>query len=264
MQQELERLKEKDSEIQNLLEVLRQELELEKKKDKGDAKMIEEFAKLKESKEKDKESYEGEIRELKRAIAETDTQKEKDSVFANKLKSDNIKLFKQNKEMAKQIEEIKISEGNLNEAQKLNQELQDQLTKANQVLEQHKQKESENNKQSIEEENFKQKYDEIVKQYQENLDEQIAINKELNLKISNLELALQQKQEEINNEMNQFNKRAVIALKKAKEVVEKAKGSQQFPVSVPKPPTSIIKRKREAKDKNKEDEMIPEKLPKNS
>lgn len=268
LQEQITAINESHSESLNLKDQeigrLKSALETEKQRiaESSDATLSQEYISLKQLKEKDQESYEGEIRELKRLIADSEAQKEKDFVIYNKYKTDNIRLFKQNKEMNKQIEENKSKEANLDEAQKLNLDLQDQLQKANQQLEEHKAKQAEDSKMNVEEENLKQKYDEIVKHLQEDVSEQKLLNIELNAKISNLEAALSKKTAEINTESSLLAKRAVLALKKAKEVVEKAKSSQAFPISIPKPPTSIIKRKREVKDKDKEDQMVPEKLQK--
>lgn len=247
------------------IEKLRLELEAEKKRliEISDVTLSQEYISLKQLKEKDQESYEGEIRELKKSIAESEAQKEKDIACLNKFKSDNIKLFKQNKEMNKQIEENKTNDANFEESKRLNVSFMEQLQKAGKELEEFRAKDIEAKKLNVEEQDIKKKLQETIKQLQNDILEQKSRNEELSLKIANLEAALSKKTEEVNSESSLYVKKAVIALKKAKEVVEKAKSNQPFPVSMPKPPVSTVKRKREAKDKNKEDEMIPEKLQKN-
>ena len=78
------------------IEKLRLELEAEKKRliEISDVTLSQEYISLKQLKDKDQESYEGEIRELKKSIAESEAQKEKDIACLNKFKSDNIaKIF---------------------------------------------------------------------------------------------------------------------------------------------------------------------------
>lgn len=235
---------------------LQAQLESEKKKKLSEMNVLQdpEYLRLKELKDSDQQSYEGEIRELKKTIAENEAQREKDTTFLNRLKTDNTKLFKQNKTLNTITEENKQLTTVLEETKKQNSDLKEQLVKTqvdldatNKNLLEARQPQVTN----VEEANFKEKYEEIINQLESNLNEQKLRNQELTDKLSKLEAAPQEKSSNAQkNLLKAFN-----LIKKSKRILELAESRSAPPTEVAKPPPTIIKRKRQTKEDEKQEEV---------
>lgn len=238
---------------------LQTQLEAEKKKKLSEINILQdpEYLKLKELKDRDQQSYEGEIRELKKTIADSETQKEKDTALLNKFKTDNTILFKKNKTLNTITEENKQLTTELEEAKKQNSDLKEQLVKTQTDLDSVNKDLSEARTPqpaNVEEANFKEKYQEIINQLESDLDAQKLKNQELSDKFSKLEAAVQEKPSNAQkNLVKAFN-----LIKKSKRILELAESRSASPAEVPKPSPSIIKRKRDAKEDQKQEEANKE------
>ena len=227
------------------------------KDDSIDISTSEEYLKLQELKAKDQESYEGEIKELKTAIADTDAQKVKDSAFMAKLKRDNLTLFKKNKTLNTAEEEKTQLTTDLEQTKQSQSDLQQKLDQTHKDLEEAHKKlklaEEKPEKINIEESNFKDKYTEIIKKLEADLQEQRAVNTTITEKLATMEKQLPK---EPNNTMKNLV-RAFNLIKKSRKILDIVQSRHATPIkTVAKPPTSIIK-KRVAKDQDKQNDSTP-------
>ena len=227
------------------------------KDDSIDISTSEEYLKLQELKAKDQESYEGEIKELKTAIVDTDAQKVKDSAFMAKLKRDNLTLFKKNKTLNTAEEEKTQLTTDLEQTKQSQSDLQQKLDQTHKDLEEAHKKlklaEEKPEKINIEESNFKDKYTEIIKKLEADLQEQRAVNTTITEKLATMEKQLPK---EPNNTMKNLV-RAFNLIKKSKKILDIVQSRHATPIkTVAKPPASIIK-KRVAKDQDKQNDSTP-------
>uniref|UniRef100_A0A7S3NFY0 Uncharacterized protein n=1 Tax=Euplotes harpa TaxID=151035 RepID=A0A7S3NFY0_9SPIT len=263
---------------------------------------------------KEKESFtqlqserEEELSVLKQKLLDLEAQSAKDASFSAKLRSDNVKLFKQNKAL-KTLEEEKKQWGEAKAGfeQKIAemQEMGDGLKEQEEVGEaREKVKELEGDLEKVRKEMEeviaeKRKIEERVVEAEEKVRVAGERVKEVEERAKESENQAQKKVQEIERE-KMISKRAIIALKKARMVVERVKEKneqvekkeqkdaaerkeeienkekteqkevkevkdvKEIPVFVPKPSKMVIKRKRNAKDENKQEvDQIPEKLQK--
>jgi hypothetical protein len=207
-----------------LIDSLQQQLDAIQKDKKMSINILEteEYKRLLELKNKDQESYEGEVKALKQSIVEKDNQKEKDNNLISRLKTDNVKFYKQIKQLTADAQEKQQDNSELESEKSKNVELTSQLEQTKKELDSSRQEleqsRKEESKKSMDEEKIvtQKKNEGIINELQKELEEQKKANQELSKKFEQMR---EGGKEITNNTMKNLIK-AFNLIKKSKKILD--------------------------------------------